>query len=490
MTLSSRFVRTACLITLLFAAGTFVRGDGASWPANVRVNQDHDGNPQAETSLAVDPRDPLHLVAVFWEVISYDPQNTSNRQKRVNWAWTRDGGQTWQSRRFENGVYSSDPAIAADNAGNFYIETILVPNSPYDDGASIGILKSTDGGETFVKTADVGLNRCMDKPFLTVDPVTGAVYVVWIDFAPKRAPNAVRIFFSMSVDHGDTFTPPRQISAANAFGSFPTATIGPAGEVYVAWATSWYRQMVWLARSLDGGRTWELKALKDSALSSAGDHSGDGALWATVDVDRSGGPHHGRIYMAWIRYATGKGSTVDVAWSDDRGDHWSEPVRADGDTNPGDFHVLAWVVVDGSGRVCVTYRLLRPDPAGFLQAEYLAVSTDGGARFGPNVRVSEGITVFHRFNSDYDQPAAVGNRLHAIWTDARLGDNDIFTQNVNLDDFDEDGILNDGDLDGEYADHPCTGGAIDHCDDNCPGTPNADQADADNDGIGDACEAG
>src|ERR1051325_2492052 len=121
----------------------------------------------------------------------------------------------------------------------------------------------------------------------------------------------------MSVDHGDTFTPPRQISAGNAFGSFPTATVGPAGEVYVAWSNAWYRQMVWLARSLDGGRTWELKALKASALSSAGPNSGDAALWATVDVDRSGGPHHGRIYIAWTRYVTGNGSTVDVAWSDD-----------------------------------------------------------------------------------------------------------------------------------------------------------------------------
>ena len=59
---------------------------------------------------------------------------------------------------------------------------------------------------------------------------------------------------------------------------------------------------------------------------------------------------------------------------------------------------------------------------------------------------------------------------------------------MNLDDFDEDGVLNDGDGDGQYADHRCTGGATAHCDDNCPGVPNPDQRDTDQDGIGDACD--
>src|SRR5690242_9520633 len=127
-----RFPLLACLVAVFAFADTPGQGAASPWPANVRVNQDHDGNPQAETSLAVDPNDPLHLVTVFWEVISYDPQDPGNRQKRLNWAWTRDGGQSWQSRRFENGVYSSDPSIKADRQGNFYIETILVPAFPYD----------------------------------------------------------------------------------------------------------------------------------------------------------------------------------------------------------------------------------------------------------------------------------------------------------------------------------------------------------------------
>ncbi|MEE8170797.1 MAG: right-handed parallel beta-helix repeat-containing protein, partial [Phycisphaerae bacterium] len=50
-------------------------------------------------------------------------------------------------------------------------------------------------------------------------------------------------------------------------------------------------------------------------------------------------------------------------------------------------------------------------------------------------------------------------------------------------DSDGDGILDDGDNSGVAGDSPCTAGTTSDCDDNCPNTVNADQADADSDGV-------
>jgi hypothetical protein len=55
------------------------------------------------------------------------------------------------------------------------------------------------------------------------------------------------------------------------------------------------------------------------------------------------------------------------------------------------------------------------------------------------------------------------------------------------DDADNDGIFDDGDGSGTPGDNPCTGGVTTNCDDNCPLTENADQADSNGNGIGDAC---
>jgi len=463
-----RFLFLACCVAAFAVAAASGQGEAASWPSNVKVSQDHDGNPQAETSLAADPNDPNHLVAVWWEVVTITPERWD---KRVNYAWSRDGGRTWANGRLDTDEYSSDPAIVADSHGNFYIETVVgdVFADDFPTGDSISIFRSTDGGETFSLTNRVAIDEFIDKPFIAVDPVSDALYLTWTFIAPKRSTNAFQIHLAASYDHGATFTEPRVVSSNASRGSMAVPIAGLNGEIYVVWGGT-FNGRIWFDRSPDGGQTWLRSAVLVAAMNH-GEVKGTGFpyLFPAVAVDRSDGPHRGRIYVVWRTVSFFNDSDIHLAWSDDRGDHWSNPVRVNDDAvGNGALQFLEWVVVDHKGGVHVTFLDLRLASDVPLRAEYMATSTDGGVTFGPNIRVSDGWYAPTRFWGDYNQPVAAGDRVHAIWADARLGHNEVFTQSMELDDFDEDGVLNDGD--------------------NCPGTPNADQADGDGDHVGDACD--
>jgi len=100
------------------------------------------------------------------------------RDKRLNYGWTRDGGKTWQSRRLETDIYSSDPSIVADSQGNFYIETIQDPYFPTRvvvPGKKIGIYESTDGGESFFHTTDVAIDQVGDNNALRFEITSNGV---------------------------------------------------------------------------------------------------------------------------------------------------------------------------------------------------------------------------------------------------------------------------------------------------------------------------
>ncbi len=455
-------------------------------PGNdVRVNQDSSTQNQDETSITVNPADPLNVVGAWNDYFIVNPgQNTV-----IGYGWTLDGGATWQSGRINFSTLpanqsTGDPAVASDSQGNIYLAILAY------SGTASGILvsKSTDGGATFAEP--VRLDNGGDKEYVTVDPGTDAVYVVWENTGASRNQG---IFFSKSIDHGTSFTSRRQISTnLGGTNNGATPSVGPDGEIYVVWSN--FGNTIWFQRSLDGGTTWlpSDKVIRNDVAIPPSPLNGGfrNPPIPSSACDTSNGPHRGRVYAVWADVRSGDPDIL-LAWSDDRGDTWSAPVRVNDDVvGNGADQFFPWVHVDADGRVQVTFLDRRDDPNNFLFAEYLATSTDGGASFGPNVRVSDGIygPTNYGFLGDYTGAASGGGKLHPLWPDGRTGNPDIFSVTVDLADYDHDGILNDGSGDGLYANARCTGGQTVGCDDNCPGTPNADQLDSDGDLVGDACD--
>lgn len=451
---------------------------------NPKVNQDTSGEAQNETTIIANPANPLNLIGAWNDYFTVNPgQNTV-----IGYGWSNDGGATWQSSRVNFSSLAptqstGDPALVADTQGNVYLGILAYSGT----GNGILVAKSTDGGATFAEP--VRLDNGGDKEFLVVDPANDAVYVVW----ENNSPTGQTIFFSKSTNLGESYTGRLAISNAQSSGNGAYPAVGPNGEIYVVWSN--FSSRLWFDRSFDQGASWrdpDIAAV--TGIVKAQDPLPGGfrnPLIPAIAADRSNGPFRGRVYVVWNDQRFGDPDIL-ISWSDDDGDTWSAPARVNDDVLGNDAdQFFPWVTVDDAGAVHVTFLDRRDDAGGILFAMYLATSTDGGATFGPNVRVSDGLygpTNFG-FLGDYTGAAvSADGKIHPLWPDGRFGDEDIFTKAVDLADYDGDGIANDGSGDGQYANDRCTGGQSAGCDDNCPAEPNPLQDDLDGDRVGDACD--
>jgi hypothetical protein len=98
--------------------------------------------------------------------------------------------------------------------------------------------------------------------------------------------------------------------------------------------------------------------------------------------------HAGRVYLVWTRVQRNASFVVLISHSDDGGQSWSRPVKVN---RTGSELSYASVAVSRRGVVYVAW-----DDVGEFSLQ-LARSVDGGAHFGPQVRVASfaGITIPH-----------------------------------------------------------------------------------------------
>jgi hypothetical protein len=448
-----------------------------------RLNQDLTGLPQGETMIAVNPNDPQHLVATW---IDWD--SPRGQRNAVFHARSLDGGATWQTAETTvpggPGTWTRiDPAVTFDGLGNVF----SIFSTPENLTDSVWVLRSTDGGLTFTGATPAGSGSA-DKPWIAADPVSNNVYAAWTIVGAG-------VRFARSTDHGVTFSTPVTLTVPS--GSISMLDVGPGGEIYVVYVSQ-TTFAVRMDRSLDAGISWlgNDRAVVQPVVAP---HPVNGGLKniiiPDIAVDRTGGPFSGRIYVTWVDARDGD-SDIYLTFSSDQADSWSTPVRVNDDIPGGGAdQVQPTVWVDSAGHVHVRFLDRREDPDNLLLGVYLATSTDGGNTFGPNVRISEpdlsqgGLPGRpHTWLGDYGGGAGAGGVNHIVWSDGRSVDQDVFYRSVDDADFDEDGILNDGSADGQYANARCTGGQTVSCDDNCPGTLNPDQTDTDGDLVGDVCD--
>ena len=355
-----------------------------------------------EPSIARDPRFPLRMVVAFRV---FHPFPTSDFNRNVGYATTVDGGATWTYHLDDIKPRRTDPVLASDLAGNFYLGT-------YD----LGDFDNTDTVEVMQSSTDEFVSGRLfagspgDKDWLTVDQSgssgTGNLYLVSSpqEF-PGIPPNVAT--FARSVD--GVYFQPRVESPGHPY--IPTLAIGVRGEVYVAGPTSYIDPGSGLPRfgdfafarssdarnrsspvSFDLQRVVSLGGVLPPSYEGA-PINGSGILGVPwLAVDKSSTSRRGTIYLLCSVDPPGPDPLdVMIVKSANRGGSWSAPVRVNPAAPTGvlSSQWFGTLSIAPNGRLDVIwYDSLLVDASDVQAAVMYSYSTDGANSWSYPVQVS------------------------------------------------------------------------------------------------------
>lgn len=415
-------------------------------PQNILVNDPStDQFPyitQIEPSLAVSGS----VVVVGWNDSGHSAGVRAGVGFGLGYGYSTDGGATFTDAGGLDGTtWGGDPTLAVDRSGQFYFG-LFAPLANY---SGVTVYKSADKGASFQRLVQpFGLGGISDKPFVTTDATGGKfdgnVYLAWT----SAISNVLTIVLSRSTDGGATFSTPTPVSPR----SFPAnqsamPAVGPDGEVFVAWLAQ-DTDKIYESRSTDGGLSFEpelavvhIDRPGSRNICAQTARSGlNGNIRASnapiIAVDRSDGASRGNVYIVFSADPDGPGPDMADAFlvrSGDSGASWSEPIRLNDDKTSND-QWLPFVTVAPNGALGVAWYDRRSDDRNLLIDVYMAVSTDGGASFSRNFRITDvSFPVPELFPVNFDPRAAsacyMGSynfmvadhaQFYLAWTDNRL----------------------------------------------------------------------
>ena len=381
--------------------------------------------PLVEPHLAVNPKNPKHLVA--GAIVATKPDLSETTCAIFT---SFDGGNSW-SRHDLKLKQCFDPWVAITEKGTAIFTAIDISK----DGNGLVVYRSADGGRAW-SDQFISFGKGHDHQTLAVDNTNGkfagSIYLV---SSLSRRNNAGQsrsnVFIARSTDDGLTFQEQSRTTPSNLNFQAANGVILSDGTLAVAFSDHrrinanprLIRPRDWLIVSGDAG-----KAFSEPLFIT---EIGGGKGWSMLDITNAASPNPNRIF--WLTAGDHKDKVVGIYIysSDDRGEKWSDPVRVDqGNTSNADAQIPS-IAANKDGVVGVTWFDRRNDPARKCYDLFFAASLDGGKTFQPEVRLSRKSScpdtprnkgAFQRwtYGGDYSGLTATSDgTFHALWTDSR-----------------------------------------------------------------------
>jgi hypothetical protein len=237
-------------------------------------------------------------------------------------AYTSNGGATWidigPPPKPVGGTWASDPVVTVnEKTGTFYYCGLIDFSGVSQNG--IAFAPGSFSGSVFTwgtpRTVRTGPNSAIgfDKQWMAADSSDANLYMTYTTFGA-----ADTIIYQRSTNGGLSWDLPIIMntdppSYGYVQGSRPA--VGPNGEVYVTWTQSGLIDVDYMKirKSTNAGASFGSETLISSVYTNFGTGSpgfnrDHGVVFPSIAVDRSTGPHRGRVYVTW-------NETVD--WYDD-----------------------------------------------------------------------------------------------------------------------------------------------------------------------------
>ena len=389
------------------------------------------GFPLVEPSLAVDPRNALHLL--IGVIVEKKPDLS---ESDCIAAATLDGGKRWA--RHEFGLKDcSDPYVAFNADGS----AVIVMLSSDSSGGIMLTSTSPDGGRTWsAPFKHPGGNQ--DHGTLVVDgssgPFAKSVFVTaQMDARDALGRSRPAIYVGRSDDGGRTFNTSTKYMASNVSLTSMNPVVLSDGTLVISYADfgrtmsdgqfAWLsNERDWVVSSRDGGKTFGSPAIISESC---------GRTFPVLGSDTASARFKDRLY--WIC----NDRLFEKVWlhySSDRGERWSDPVQVNRGSGRQPYVRTPALAVNREGTVLSSWYDGRA--TGFryrqifrCQEFFVSASLDGGQTFHPEMKISTARNcpdtpangeAGRRWpaGGEYTGIAADSDgRFHLVWPDSRDG---------------------------------------------------------------------